>query len=152
VNKFTWRLQRVLDVKQKQEDLQRIVLAGLSEHISRMREELSGRLKRMRQICEDIKKSKSHERIRQQQFTLQMLAFATEQLEKLRKELVELEIKKKAEIEKLLALRRYRLSLEKLRDMAKEQHLLEVKKFEQSATDDSVGISYARTLSEVGVS
>jgi flagellar FliJ protein len=144
MKKFTWRLERLLEVRRKQEDIARAELARLNEEIKNHKDDLRRRIENRLEMLEAFGTRQPQERIEGQQAFLNAMRFVDEAIEKVRSAIASLE---KVKIEKTAAyleLRQARKSLEKLRARAVEEYAVQYRKFEQDHGDETTGIAYAR--------
>ncbi len=146
MSKFVWRLQRLLDVKIKQEDVIRAGLVVATERavavrgkIMMCRAELRGRLT-------DLNKKDASERLGAQQLFLQFSQVTEKTINKLRENLKELEKLRRKKIEELMEARRFRKGLEKIREKAMEEFLSEERKRQQRQLDEDTSRSFARKI------
>jgi flagellar FliJ protein len=144
MKRFKWNLQRLLDVKIRQEELKKGQLLALIQNIAAVRQSILIRQTKLRQMLAELAARQPAERLSQQQLFLKAVAFADEQIEKLKNQLKELGTQRTAMMAEVLELRRFRKSLEKLRAVARQEYDLEVKKFEQQNLDEAAGIAFAR--------
>ena len=144
MKRFVWRLQRVLDVKTKEEQLRRIELFRLTELLAAKRGELFMRQRLLQNLLEEIRQVRSAERLNTQEFFLQRVAVDDEQIRKLKEEIATLEIRHKEKTAEVLAARQMREGMEKLREQAKEQYIQEQERLEQRELDERTTVSYAR--------
>jgi flagellar protein FliJ len=148
MKRFTWKLQRLLDVKTRQEELKKAELLTLFQNIAAVRQNLLMRQIKLRQMLAELGQEQISQRLRQQQLLLTVVSFADERIKELKKRLDELETQRTAVMAEVLELRRFRKSLEKLREIAKEEYELETKKEEQQYLDETANIAFARTMLE----
>jgi flagellar FliJ protein len=146
VKRFRWKLQRLLDVKVKQENLKKAQLFALTQKIAEARQNLLMRQRKLRDMLAELAKKQGQERLRQQQIFLKAVTVADEQIKELKKQLQKLETQKKSLTSEMLELRKFRKSLERLREIAKEEYETEVKKFEQNQLDETSSTAFARTM------
>ena len=125
MKRFVWRLQRVLDVKTKEEQLKRTELFRLTEQLAAKRGELLMRQRILQDLLADIRQDQSPERLNAQEFFLRRVAVDDEQIRKLKEEIAALEIRHKEKTAEVLAVRRFKEGLEKLRAQAKEEYIRE---------------------------
>src|SRR4030042_4188707 len=90
MKRFVWRLQRVLDVKTKQEQIKRIELFRLTETLAGKRSELRMRQRTMQDMLERIAQDASPRRLMAQEFFLRQAATNDEQMRRLRDQIAEL--------------------------------------------------------------
>jgi len=146
MKRFVWRLQRVLDIKEKEEQVKRAELLELIERLA----DTQGALLIQKRILEDVI---SHitgenpvERLGEQEFFLKYSAASDEQIKKLENEVTRLELQQRKKIAEVLSVRRLKEGLEKLRAEAKRQFIKEQERLEQKELDEGVGISFARKM------
>jgi len=143
MNRFTWRLQRVLDVKTKEEQLRRIELFQLAEQLAAKRSELLMRQQILQNLLAEIRSDRSPQRLGSQEFFLRRAAVDDEQIRRLREEIAVLETRHKEKTAEVLAIRRFKEGLEKLRAQAKEQYIHEQERLEQRELDERTTIAFA---------
>ena len=146
MKRFVWRLQRVLDIKAKQEQLKRIELFQLAEKLTQKHTELLMRQKMLQDIIAGIARNEPQKRLTQQELFLKYSATNDRQIKQLKKELLELESQQKRKIAELLEIRRFKEGLEKLRAEAKRQFIEEQEKLEQKELDERAVVSFARKM------
>jgi len=147
MKRFVWRLQKVLDIKTKEEQLKQMELFRLTEVLAERRSELLLRQQTLRAIMNDIAKDRSSGRLETQEFFLRHAATNDQIIEKLKGQIKDLEVQRKEKTTELLAARRFREGLEKLRTEAKERFIQEQEKLEQKEMDDRTTIAFARSES-----
>ena len=144
MKRFVWRLQRVLDVKAKEEQIKRTELFRLTEQLAAKRGELLMRQRIVQDLLAELEADISAERVSGQEFLLRRVAVNDEQIRRLREEIVALEIRHKKKTAEVLAARRFKEGLEKLREQAKEEHIREQERLEQHELDENATIAFAR--------
>lgn len=149
MNRFTWRLQRVLDVKTKEEQLKRIELFQLAEQLAARRSGLLLRQRILQDLLSEIRRDRSPQRLGSQEFLLRRAAVDDEQIRGLREEIAVLEARHKEKTAEVLAIRRFKEGLEKLRTQAKEQYIGEQERLEQRELDEGTTIAFARQESGI---
>jgi len=142
MKRFVWRLQRVLDVKIKEEQRKRIELLKLTEKLAETQGELLIRKRILEDVIADITRKNPGERLGEQEFFLRYSAINDEQIKKLKNRLSKLESQQREKIIEVLRIRRFKEGLEKLRDEAKRQFIKEQEKLEQKESDERAGISF----------
>ena len=70
MRKFEWRLQRVLDIKKKEEQTKRTELLELTEKLASARSELLFQKKILENLITEISTQKSRERLKRQELFL----------------------------------------------------------------------------------
>jgi flagellar FliJ protein len=142
MKRFVWRLQRVLDVKTKEEQRKRIELLKLTEKLAETQGELLIRKRILEDVIADITQKNPGERLGEQEFFLKYSATNDEQIKKLKNRVSKLESQQREKIIEVLRIRRFKEGLEKLRDEAKRQFIKEQEKLEQKESDERAGISF----------
>ena len=146
MKRFKWKLQRLLDVRSRQEELKKAQLLALIQNMAIVRQNLLMRQTKLRQMFAELDQEQAPERLRRQPLTLTAAAFADEQITSLKKQLEELQTQRTAMMAEVLELRRFRKSLERLLAIAKEEYELDTKKDEQQYLDETANIAFARTM------
>ena len=150
MKRFLWRLQKVLDIKAKQEEIQRIELFRLTEKLTEKRSELLMCQRVLQDIMNGISQDRSSRRLTTQEFFLRQAATNDEQIRRLKSEIAELGARQRKKTAELLALRRSRETLERLRAEAREQFIREQEKLEQKELDERSTLAFARRESMKG--
>ncbi|MHC4259621.1 MAG: hypothetical protein ACYSTF_04320 [Planctomycetota bacterium] len=146
MKRFVWRLQRVLDIKRKAEQVKRAELLALTEKLAQTRGELLIQKRILENIVSDIAGKNAKKRLGQQEFFLKWAETNDELIKKLKEEERRLQAQQKEKIAEVLKLRRFREGLENLRDRARMQFIREQEKLEQKESDDRTTISFARRI------
>jgi len=144
MKRFVWRLQKVLDVKTKEEQLRRTELFRVTEELAQKRTELLMRQRILQDLMADITKDTSSERLGAQEFFLRHAAADDAQIRRLQGQIADLEARQKQKMAEVLAARRFKEGLEKLRAQAKEEFIREQEKLEQKESDDRTTMAFAR--------
>jgi flagellar protein FliJ len=144
MRQFAWRLQRVLDVKAKQEQIKTQELFVITEKLANTRSNLLAQQQILRDILDSIANESPGERMPKQEFFLRNSAATDEQIKKLQAAVSELEVKQKEKIAEVLKLRRFKEGLERLREQAQRKYIEEQEKLEQKQTDETATLSFAR--------
>jgi len=147
MKRFVWRLQRVLDIKVKEEQVKQRELFRLTETLAERQSELLMRQQILREIMSEITRDRSSRRLGTQEFFLRHATTNDQFIEKLREQIRELEVQRQEKMAEVLAAKRFREGLEKLRDEAKEQFIQEQEKLEQKEMDDRATVAFARRAS-----
>ena len=143
MKRFSWRLQRVLDVKIKEEQKVRSELFALTQRLARKRGELLRQQEILEQIINAIKVNPER-RINDQEFFLRHSTTNDRQIKKIKEIIKELEIQQRAKIQEVMKIRKFKEGLEKLRIEAKEQFMKEQSKYEQKELDEAATVSFIR--------
>lgn len=144
MKRFVWRLQKVLDVKTKEEQLRRTELFQIVEQLAARRGELLLRQRILQDLMTEIQGRESAQRLNAQEFFLRHAATDDEEMRRLQEEIAALEIRHKEKTAEVLAVRRFKEGLEKLRTQAKEEYRREQERLEQKEQDERTTIAFAR--------
>ena len=121
MKKFIWPLQRLLDIKVKQEDFARIELVTITEQIVIIRGQIMMQKMVLRNLFSELNKT-------------------------LHQNLEQAEQKRKNKIEEVVALRKLRKSLDQLRAKALIRYREEINQAEQKQLDESITTTFARKI------
>jgi flagellar FliJ protein len=146
MKRFVWRLQRVLDIKTKEEQTKKKELLELTEKLAQTRGELLIQKKILQDIISDIAAKKPQKRLGEQEFFLKYSTTSNEKIKKLKNKVSQLESLQREKIAEVLKVKRFKEGLEKLRAEAKRQFLMEQEKLEQKELDETATISFAREI------
>jgi flagellar biosynthesis chaperone FliJ len=144
MRRFAWRLQRVLDVKAKQEQIKTQELFVITDRLAQTRSSLLAQQQILRDILESITNENPTERLGKQEFFLRNSAATDELIKKLQTNVHELEVKQKEKVAEVLKLRRFKESLERLREQAQRKYIEAQEKLEQKQLDETATLSFSR--------
>ncbi len=144
MKRFVWRLQKVLDVKIREEQLRRTELFQIVEQLASQRGELLLRQQILQDLMAEIQEQGSAQRLHAQEFFLRQAATDDAQMHRLQDEITALEIRHKEKTAEVLAVRRFKEGLEKLRAQAREEYMREQERLEQKELDERTTIAFAR--------
>jgi len=144
MRRFVWRLQRVLDIKEKEEQKARAELFELAEKLAETRGELLTQQKLLQDIINDLVKENPKARLGHQEFFLRFSITSDERIQKLKEKICVLELQQKGKVAEVLKVRRFKQGLEKLREETKRQFIAEQEKLEQKESDEGAGVSFVR--------
>ena len=147
MKRFVWRLQKVLDIKAKEEQVRQMELFRLTETLAERQSELLLRQQTLREIMSEITRDQSSRRLGTQEFFLRHAATNDRLIAELRVQIKELEIQRREKTEQVLTAKRFREGLEKLRKEAKQQFIQEQETLEQKEAEDRTTIAFARRMS-----
>jgi len=146
VKKFVWRLQRLLDIKIKQEVAKRGELVAVTEQAVAVRSQIMVQRAALRKMLAELSQKKAKQRLSEQEFFLKYAHVSDEAIKKLEEELAELEKVRQAKIKEIMKIRRYRKGLERLRAAARAEFLKEEQRNEQKESDAKSTVSFARKI------
>lgn len=144
MKRFEWRLQRVLDIKEKEERKARAELFKVAEKLAEARGDLLIRQKMLQDIINKLAEESPTARIGKQEFFLKFSAASDERIKTLKDNIRLLEQQQKEKISEVLQIRRLKQGLEKLREETKKQFIAEQEKLEQKELDERAGVSFVR--------
>lgn len=144
MKRFVWRLQKVLDIKAKEEQFKRMELFRLTEAMAEKRAELLMRQRTVRKMLADVARVPAADRLQMQELVLRHAAINDRHIHKLQDELSALQTRQKETLREVIAARRFKEELEKLRGEAQERYIEEQEKLEQKESDDRTTIAFAR--------
>jgi flagellar biosynthesis chaperone FliJ len=144
MKRFVWRLQRVLDIKKKEEQKTRAELFEVTERLAKTRGELLAQQKILESIIERLTKETPRKRLGDQEFFLKYSAVTIEKIRRLEDKVSRLESQQREKIAEVLKVRRFKEGLEKLRAEAKIEFIRQQEKLEQKELDEGATISFVR--------
>lgn len=144
MKRFVWRLQRVLDIRKKEEQKARAELLELTERLAETQGELLVRRKMLEDIINGLTGENPKKRLGKQEFFLKFSAASDEQIKKLEDKVKELELQQRDKIAEVIKLRRLKEGMEKLRTEAKMRFIKEQEKLEQKQLDEGSIVSFVR--------
>ena len=144
MKRFVWRLQRVLEIKKKEEQKTRAELFELTERLAQTRGELLARQKMLENIIVGLTERNPKKRLGEQEFFLRYSTASDEKIKKLKENINELESRQREKIAEVLKARRFKEGLEKLRVEAKIEFIKEQEKLEQKELDEGATIAFVR--------
>jgi flagellar biosynthesis chaperone FliJ len=144
MKRFVWRLQKGVGCQTTEEQLRRTELFQIVEQLAARRGELLLRQRILQDLMAEIQGQESAQRLNAQEFFLRHAATDDAQMRRLRDEIAALEIRLEEKTAEVLAVRRFKEGLEKLRAQAKEEYIREQEKLEQKEQDERTTIAFAR--------
>jgi len=150
VKRFRWPLQRLLDVTGKRETALRGDLARLGRRIEELRRAVAARRTALRRQLSELDGRRLPERLADQELFLRCAAVEEKAIEKLLAAAEDVRREHAAKREELLAVRRKRRTLERLREEARERYDKDLAAFEQKQLDEAASISFARAAAHGG--
>lgn len=144
MKRFEWRLQRVLDLKEKTEKVKRAELLKLAEQIAAARVRLMNEQRKQREQMAAIARERAGQRVARQATFLSFSAFDDERIAKQQNHVQQLETIQEKKTRELIELRQAKEGLEKLRAEAKAAYLAEQEKAAQREMDEHTNMAFAR--------
>jgi flagellar export protein FliJ len=140
--RFFWRLQRVLDIRVKQEQVLRSELMMLSERMVVLRQEIMVIRARILSALEELGNKGTAERLSGQQTFMKYSEYSEKEIDFLKAELSKVDDLRKEKMNETLEKRKLIKALEKLRAKAKEEFLTESSHNEQKEIDEFTSNRY----------
>jgi len=144
MKRFVWRLQKVLDVKTKEEQTKRLELLSITEKLAETRGVLLARRRILKEMLLGMAGEISRKRLKEQEFFFRHCGASDEQIKKLRAMVTELKSQQHQKQAEVLDVRRFKEGLEKLRSEAKRRFVFEQEKIEQKELDEMACIRFLR--------
>jgi hypothetical protein len=146
MKRFSWRLERVLEITARREQALRAELFALAQEIARTRHEIALRRQTVRTILDDLGRKTLAERLGEQTIVLACAAAEERILAGLQRRCETLEAERKTKTEQFMKHRTLRRSLERLREAAYAKYLRAAAAREQAEFDEVSHIAFARRL------
>ncbi|MGD0785223.1 MAG: hypothetical protein ABR969_05360 [Sedimentisphaerales bacterium] len=146
MKRFVWRLQRVLDIKIKEEQIKRAELLAITQKLAQVQSELLMQRRILADIINSLAEEHPRRRLDRQELFLKCSAINDELIKKLESKVREIETKQKEKINEVLKVKQFRKSLEKLRVETKMQFIKEQEKLEQKDADEITTMRFARKI------
>jgi flagellar biosynthesis chaperone FliJ len=142
--RFTWRLQKVLDVKDKIEQVRRAELLRIAEQIAEARAALLNQQRILKEVLDQVAQASPSDRPAQQEFVLRHVSVNDEKIGQFKARIVELEAAHRQKAAELMEVRRSKEALARLKDKARLRFIQEQERLEQKESDDRAGVSFVR--------
>jgi flagellar FliJ protein len=146
MKRFAWRLQRVLDIRKKEEQVKRAELMEVTERLVHVQTEVLLKKRVLKNMIDNLAEQHPKDRLSKQEFFLRCSARDDELIRKMKSKIGELKTQQKAKIAEILKIRQYKEGLEKLREEAKTQFIKEQEKLDQKNADEMTSIGFARKI------
>ncbi len=146
MKQFVWRLQRVLEIKTREEEKKRGELLDVTEKLAQMRAELITQQRILEDIISDMSGESPKQRLSKQEFFLRYSVTSDELIRMLKKQVNDLELQQREKIAEVLKVKRFKEGLEKLRAKAWMRFIQEQEKLEQKELDEIATVSFARNM------
>lgn len=148
MRQFVWRLQKVLDIKAKEEQVKKTELFKLTEKLAETQGQLLAQRRILRDIVFGIAGTRPEKRLGKQEFFLKYSAASDEQIKRLENRVIELQSQQREKIAEVLKVKQFREGLERLRDEAKRRFIMQQEKLEQKELDEGTTISFISRVGE----
>ena len=144
MKRFVWRLQRVLDIKTKEEHIVKAQLVKLTEKLIGVRSELLVQKGILNNLISDISEESPKARLGKQELFLKCSKTNSEIIKKLTEKVNELVLAQKLKNAEVVKVKQLRKGLEKLRTEAKLRFIEKEEKLEQKELDEMATVAFAR--------
>jgi flagellar protein FliJ len=146
MKRFVWRLQRLLDVKTKQQDLLRTELMSMGERMAQIRAGILMHKAEIRSRLAELRQLPADQRPARQQMFLQFVHVLDSRIQSLEHAAADLEEQRKKKIKELMDVRKNQKSLEKIRERAREAYQQQQQMAQQKDTDETGSLRHARKI------
>lgn len=146
MKRFVWRLQRILEVKTKEEGKKREELIKITEKLVQTRAELITQQRVLDDIISKMSGEKPKHRLSKQEFFLRYSTTSDELIKALKREVNKLELQQKGKINEVLKVKKFKEGLEKLRAKARSRFVKKQEKLEQKELDEIATVSFTRDM------
>jgi len=146
MRRFVWRLQRVLDIKAKEEEIKKAELLKVTEKLTQKRTELLIQKRTLNEIIAGLAETEPRKRLAEQELFLKNSITTDDLIKQLKRQISQLETEQKEKIAEVLKLRRFKEGLEKLREQAKMEFIKEQEKLDQKELDEMATVRFAREM------
>ena len=156
MKRFQWRLQSVLDVKEKQEQLKRAELSEIDKQLYDVKNEIQRQKRIVTDLLNDLEKQDAKTRLQRQGFIMAQIKTNDELILKLERDINALRTRRQLAMDEVLELKKITEGLSKLRTKARQEFIAEQEKLEQNAADEMTTCRFAmdrldqKTLEKVG--
>jgi flagellar biosynthesis chaperone FliJ len=157
MKRFQWPLQRLLDVRQRQEEAARTELSAVNGQIAAVQKAIALREEFLRSLLAQMGRQTPDSRLADQQLFLdccgglQAQRFAVEaaaggdrRVRRLRQQLADLRLQREQKMADFRKRKQARQTLQRLREEAKAVHDKDIQRFEQKQLDESAATSHVR--------
>jgi flagellar biosynthesis chaperone FliJ len=147
MRKFVWRLQRVLELKEKAEQSKRLELLRLTEKLALTQGQLLAARRVLNQMIEQLRAMAPSQRLTEQEFFMKYSRTISERINRLSRKVSQLQQQQRAKIAELVKIKRFNEGLQKLRSQAKRRFMERYEKLEQKQSDETATIAFVRRKS-----
>lgn len=144
MKKFVWRLQRLLEIKEKQERVLRGELVALTEQSVALRGRIMVLKTQLRTQLAELKTLPDDQRMQAQALYLEYVPVLDGELARLKKQWTELETRRREKLQQLLAAQKFRKGLEQLRLQARIEYEQQSSREEQKILDECTHMELTR--------
>lgn len=146
MRRFHWRLQRLLDVKEQQEQALRLELVALNQEALELRRQIIFHRSLARTWLLEMRDWPLQRRIDQHGAVMRCVHVAEMRIDALELALHDLKAKRKEKTDELMQVRSRRQTLQRLGEEARQEHLRKELLREQKELDDGAQVAFARKM------
>lgn len=146
MKKFVWRLQKVLDIKQKTQQIKRGQLLTVTEKLAVTRTNLLAQKRMLQDMIDTVAGLSPARRLTSQELLLKSTKKNDEAIKIIQGEVQDLQLQQKNLTAEFLKIKKFTESLEKLREQAKHRFITKQEKLQQKETDEYTSTRYARKI------
>lgn len=146
MRRFKWRLQRVLDIRQKEEQVKRAQLLEITERLSQTSGVLFMQKRIIKNLIDDLSQEPPQSRLNRQALFMTWSEINNAKIRKLEAEVETLKTQQREKMDEILAIKRLNEGLEKLRSQAEVQFRYEQEKLEQKEMDEAATSRFSRKM------
>ncbi len=142
MKRFSWPLQRLLDVTRQRELATQSQLGLINAQIQRLGQALSRRRRMLQDLLEQLSHEGIQQRIVQQAAWMACSPGQDRRIKQILQDLDQLKAKRQQALERLAEIRKSRMSYEKIREKAHEKWKQQVGRLEQQQLDEAAAIRF----------
>ena len=124
----------------------RAELVAITEQAVSLRGQIMMQKTILRRMLAEMKQKEGSQRLAEQEFFFKYAHISDERIKQLEEQLAGVEKLRREKIKELMVIRKYRKGLEKLREKAKAEYLIEQNAYEQKDLDEKTSMSIAREI------
>ena len=121
MKKFQWRLDRVLEIKQKEEQARRAQLVDITQRLTQARCELFMQKRILQNLVDDLTKITPRQRLSQQAFFMRYSEANHVKIKKIEEDVRTLAVQQEEKIAEVVKIKRFNEGLEKLRSISSKK-------------------------------
>ena len=148
MNNFKWRLDRILQIKGKDQQLKRAQAAEIADILARTRSILLDKQKKLETLINSINCQNPIDRFQNQEIFINSSQADDQAIQKLSNDIANLEQQHRQKTKEVIEAKAFVEMLAKLRQKAYEKFVIEQNKIEQNDMDENFNLRLAKTLVE----
>lgn len=144
MKRFKWRLERVLKIKQKEEQAKRAQLVDITQRLSQARGELFIQKRILQDLIDELSEMTLQERLIRQEFLMKYSKANRVKIKALEADVETLAAQQQQKIADVMKIRQFNEGLEKLRVEARNEFSKEQEMMAQKEQDEITTVRFAR--------